>query len=296
MRRPPPAPSTDDRKIWLKTSHEYRVERFYGWGVDGYGDFHGGYLNFGLWEGGISDYVAAAENLVRRCGALLGLDGESHLLDVACGMGTQDIFLWRQFGPKRIDALDVTWEHVEHGRARAARWACEDRVRFHHGTATRLPFPDGHFTHVLCIEGIVHFDTREHFLREALRVLRPGGVIALADYTLKRAPRLWESVLLDIALSLWKVPRVNFVPPAAYREQLTRSGFRNIEVSEVGASTIPGYFIEQRRPETIREISKRRGFLAGRLGIVIDFAVYLGHWRGVIDYVIVRAEKPAEAP
>lgn len=294
MRRPPARPSRDDRTLWEKTSHEHRVERFYQWGVDGYGEFHGGYLNFGLWGDGISGYVAAAENLVHRCGGLLGLNGQSHLLDVACGMGPQDIVLWRRFAPRRIDALDVTWKHVEYGRQRAANARCERDVQFHHGTATRIPFPDGHFTHVLCIEGVVHFDTRERFLREACRVLRPGGVIALADYTLKRGPRnVWERCLIELGCVLWKVPKANRVPLAAYRGQLARSGFHNVDVEEVGALTIPGYVTEQRRPETIREMTRRRGFVAGRLGGVIDFVVSEVYRLGMLDYVIVRAEKPA---
>lgn len=84
-----------------------RVEKFYGWGVENYGDFHGGYLNFGLWEEGSGDYLGAAENIVRRMGALLGLDGESRLLDVGRGMGAQDVYLQREFGPRSIKAYKM---------------------------------------------------------------------------------------------------------------------------------------------------------------------------------------------
>src|SRR5262245_64774159 len=108
-----------DRKAWSIDSHERAVENFYSAGAENFGDFHGGYLNFGLWEDGNEDYVTAAENLVMRIGALLGLDSNSHLLDVAPGMGSQDVLLYRKFGSPRIDALDATWKHVEHGRRRA---------------------------------------------------------------------------------------------------------------------------------------------------------------------------------
>src|SRR4030095_1575712 len=118
-----------DRKNWGARAHERKVKHIYGGGIENYLAHHDGYLNFGLWEDGIKDYVSAAENLVRRMGTILGLNGESQLLDCACGMGTQDIFLYRTFQPKTIDAVDVTWKHVEHGLRRARENQCEERVR-----------------------------------------------------------------------------------------------------------------------------------------------------------------------
>lgn len=284
------------RQPWPERSHEQKVEKFYGWGVEGFGDFHGGYLNFGLWEEGIGDYLAAAENMVRHMGTLLGLDGESRLLDVGSGMGTQDIYLLREFGPRTIDALDVTWPHVEIARRRVREAGCESRVRFHHGTATSIPFPSENFTHVLSIEAPEHFDTREDFLRESYRVLVPGGVAAFADYTLKREPRnVVERFVVEAARRLWKVPRVNVITTDAYREQMQRAGFVNVEVQEVGKLTIPGYYREQRRPEIIRELTKIRGVVAGRLGWIIDIAVLKAYEMGLMEYIFARAEKPARS-
>lgn len=285
--------STQDRRFWTKASHEKRVESFYGRGVENYDDFHNGYLNFGLWESGIDDYVAAAENMVRRMGTLLGLDENSHLLDVGCGMGTQDVYLHRNFAPRQIDALDVTWKHVEHGRRRAREAGCEDRVRYHHGTATQIPFDDNTFTHVLSIEAPEHFHTREKFFREARRVLKPGGVIALSDYSLKRTPRtLVDKFIVESARRLWNVPLENVDTAESYQTKMERSGFTGVEIQEVGALTIPGYYFEQRRPETIRAITKIRGFVAGRLGGIIDVAVYKAFQMGLMEYILVRAERP----
>jgi ubiquinone/menaquinone biosynthesis C-methylase UbiE len=281
--------SEAERKLWRAGAHERKVEKLYSGGIENYADWHNGYLNFGLWDDGIADYVAAAENLVHRMGNLLSLGPDSKLLDVAPGMGTQDIYLAQNFSPKSIDGLDVTWGHIEHGRRRARAARLEDRVHFHHGTAVNLPFPDATFTHVLSIEGPEHFDTREKFLHEARRVLQPGGVIAMADFIVKNPPRNpFEKLVAEAARKLWQVPRANVYPAEVYRRKMQQAGFVDIEIEEIGASVIPGYYREQMRPEAISAITKIRGFALARLGLLLDVAVYRGFTMGLLEYVLVR--------
>ena len=281
--------SETERKHWGASAHERKVENLYAGGVENYLGWHDGYLNFGLWETGITDYVKAAENLVQRMGTILGLNETSKLLDVAPGMGTQDIYLLKNFAPQSIDGLDVTWKHIEHGKRRSREAGAEDRVRFHHGTAIELPFPDGSFTHVLSIEGPEHFDTREKFLHEAWRVLQPGGVIAMADFIVKNPPRnVVEKLVAEAARKLWQVPRANVYSGEIYRLKMEAAGFAHVEIQEMGASVIPGYYFEQMRPETIRAISKIRGFALARLGLLLDIAVYRGFTMGLLEYVLVR--------
>ncbi len=284
--------STRQRKRWPRESHEYRVEAFYSWGVERFADFHNGYLNFGLWKDGVSDYIAAANTLVHRVGELLGLHRDSTLLDIGCGMGSQDIYLLNAFAPHSIDGVDVTWHHVEHARRRSREANCENSVHFHHGTATHLPFRNESFTNLMSIEGAEHCDTRERFLHEAWRVMKPGGVIALADFTLKRTPRnVYERMLVECARWFWQVPRENVYSSDSYRDRMAAAGFRDIDIQCVGDFTFPGYYREHTRPEIIRETTRIRGFLAGRWGPIIDYIVYQAYKSGLLEYILVRAVK-----
>jgi ubiquinone/menaquinone biosynthesis C-methylase UbiE len=280
------------RMSWARRSHERAVERFYSHGANSETEVHHGFLNFGLWERGIDDYVTAAENLVGRIGTMLGLAPGARLLDVACGMGAQDVYLQRRFGPLGIDAIDVTWRHVERARRRARDEASGAALRFHHGSATTLPFADASFTHVMSIEGPEHFRTRRRFFAEAYRVLDAGGVMALADYTIARPPRtVVQRAVVDVTRRLWKIPRENIWTVSQYREELSDAGFADVAIDEVGALTFPGYHREQTRPAFRAEMRRLQGRLVEQAGHFIDVVTYLAYARGLVDYVLVRAVK-----
>ena len=255
-------------------------------------DSHRGYMNFGLWEGA-TDYASAAERLVERLGLALELAPGARVIDAACGRGSQDLYLLRRFGALSIDALDVTRNNIELALAQAASCAGPGELRFHHASATRLPFPDASFSHAICVEAAHHFDTREAYLREAHRVLVPGGRIALADITMRRLPRTrTERALVDAATALWGIPRANVVTVEGYRAMFARIGFRITAIEEVSARTFPGYYEAQRTAARRRELIASRGRIGAMVGAVMNFAAHRVYRAGLLDYLLVSAVKP----
>ncbi|MBI2669335.1 methyltransferase domain-containing protein [Candidatus Woesearchaeota archaeon] len=277
------------RLVWKQNQHEYAVEKFYEKGVEKYGDHHGGYLNFGLWEEGAKNYQQAAEHMVQKLAKLAGLNKRGRLLDVACGMGPELLFLQKNFGCT-IEALEVTWKHLECAQQRILKEELDEHIHLHHGTATRLPFEKETFTHLLCIEGAQHFPTREDFLKEAQRVLIPGGVLGLGDFVLKRQPKTAkEKIMLETARRAWHVPKENYDTLESYKHKLSRQGFRNIVIEEVGDLTIPRYYAEQKR--TVRNTAKIRGYVNAYGSLLIDYVTWKAFEEGLIEYILVKAEK-----
>lgn len=289
-------PNQTKRRTWSSNQHEARVEKLYGYGVERYGDFHGGYLNFGLWEKNgapITSYQDAAMNLVRHIGKLAGLTRESHVLDVACGNGSQDIDLQRMFRCKRIDALDSTWPHIKSLQKRILDAGFERSIYPHHGTATDLQqFEPESFTHVLSIEGVAHFNTRQKFFTEAFDMLKPGGILAMADYVLKRKPlNRFEDAICLIVPWLWHMPQANVITGFEYQQALERVGFTHVMMESAGERVIPGYFQEHQKPETIAAMRGIRGYSGEFVGRIMDHAVYWAFKLGLYDYMFIRAER-----
>ena len=100
------------------------------------------------------------------------------VLDVGSGPGTITVGLARRAG--RAVGLDMSAEMVEAARDHAAAEGV-DNVTFEVGSAYELPFGNGSFDVVYAHQVLQHLADPVAALREARRVLRPGGLVAVRD-------------------------------------------------------------------------------------------------------------------
>jgi len=96
--------------------------------------------------------------------------------DIGCGAGSQTA-LWAQLGHE-VCGLDVNEALVAVAARRAA--AAGLSIRFDVGTATALPYGDASMDVCLLPELLEHVEDWESCVREAARVLKPGGVLYLS--------------------------------------------------------------------------------------------------------------------
>ncbi|MFJ3775296.1 class I SAM-dependent methyltransferase [Streptomyces sp. NPDC090075] len=152
--------------------------------------FGGGFINFGHWEGISLDRPLTAEDRVRSqrdlyrrvLGALDGADARG--VEVGCGLGVGAVLAVEEFGFASVTGLDIHPEQVERARrANAGLLArAPERLGFACGAAERMPFGDGEFDRLYSVEAAQHFRDLAAFAREAARVLRPGGRLAVTSF------------------------------------------------------------------------------------------------------------------
>jgi 2-polyprenyl-3-methyl-5-hydroxy-6-metoxy-1,4-benzoquinol methylase len=132
------------------------------------------------WEAG--DFGEIARSLVSGAEAFiqrLKLQPGSKVLDVACGTGNLAIPAAR--GGAKVVGVDIASNLIQQARQRAAAEGVQ--VQFEEGDAEQLQFGDGEFDVVVTMFGAMFAPRPERTAQELLRVVRPGGLIAMANWT-----------------------------------------------------------------------------------------------------------------
>jgi len=114
------------------------------------------------------------------CAAFLlpRLRPEAEVLDIGCGSGTITTGLARRAG--RVVGLDMSAEVVDAARAHADVCGLSN-ISFEVGSAYELPWDDASFDVVYAHQVLQHLSDPVRALREARRVLQPGGLVAVRD-------------------------------------------------------------------------------------------------------------------
>jgi ubiquinone/menaquinone biosynthesis C-methylase UbiE len=254
------------------------------------------FLNFGYWKDEPATWDEAARALARLLGEAANLGSDLEVLDVGFGYGDQDLLWTEQFAPRRIVGLNVTESQVTSARRRVAAAGMSGRIDLRLGSAVECPFEDDSFDRVLALESAMHFPTRERFFREAFRVLRSGGRLALADITLMPSvgastggtARSWMDAMVG------QVPLENQYDADEYRALLRSAGFRRVSVRSIREHVFGG--LQEHLVRRTASALQRWNPLLGSVPALLTTYAYASRMCGDAffsryDYVIASADK-----
>ncbi|MEO7065654.1 MAG: class I SAM-dependent methyltransferase [Rhodanobacter sp.] len=129
--------------------------------------------------------------VIHRMVASLRLHGDEQVLDVGCGRGLLLLEAAQQLPRGRATGLDLWSTRDQSGNAapmtqhNAELAGLAERVQIDTGDMRRMPYPDASFDVIvssLAIHNLATEDDRAQAISEIVRVLKPGGKVALLDF------------------------------------------------------------------------------------------------------------------
>jgi SAM-dependent methyltransferase len=152
--------------------------------------------------------------------------GDGAILDVGCGGGRTVQKLAAMAPEGRVVGVDFSEASVAASRELNAPAIDSGRVRIELASVASLPFPDRDFDVVTAVETHYYWPDLAANLREVLRVMKPGGTLAVISETHRDGV---AGVLY--AFPLWMI-RARHLSDAEYRSHLVEAGFVDVATTQ----------------------------------------------------------------
>ncbi len=241
--------------LYLLTARRYGADSvansYDEWTEDGILEFYWGeHIHLGHYGSPPSrkDFLTAKSDFVHEMvcwGGLEQLPPSTTVLDVGCGIGGSSRILAQDYG-FTVTGVTISSRQVK----RAQELTPKDlNVQFQVDDAMALSFPDASFDVVWSIEAGPHMPDKAIFARELMRVLKPGGVLVVADWNQRDDRQIplnfWEKPVMRQLLDQWSHPAFSSIE--GFSELLEATGL-------VEGSVITTDWTEQTLPSWLDSI------------------------------------------
>ena len=255
-------------------------------------------LHYGFWTEQVRNLTEA--HLVQNeiLAESIAIQPNDRVLDAGCGVGGSSIYLSKTRGCQTT-GISLSEKQIERARANASRAGLDQLTHFACQDFTATDFADASFSVVWAIESVCHAHNKNDFIKEAWRLLKPGGRLMVADGFYARPSEEYaqaETKLMQGWLHPWAVHELT--EQQTFRLHLQNAGFQNITGLDTTNLVRPSSRILYNRARLayvpaylmywlgVRNRLQHNNFLAG-----------LYQWQslqqGLWHYYVFTAEKPA---
>jgi MPBQ/MSBQ methyltransferase len=231
------------------------------------------FFNVGYWHSDTQNQQEACFNLMEK---LLEFIPDRHgtILDVGCGLGATTSHLLKYYAPADVVGINISANQIARSMINApgCKFMCMDAVQ--------MKFADNLFDRIICVEAAFYFDTREQFLQEAWRVLKPGGKLILADLIFDTTKYFGDLIVPE---NIVKDKDIQ-----AYQHLYQQAGFQQLEIIDATEACWKTHY---RDLKSWIEMELQTGKIAEEAYQMNMVAIDALLYSSSIDYLLVSATK-----
>lgn len=190
-------------------------------------------MHYGFWDEKTANMDQAIKNENQYVMDKLGLKPEDKILDAGCGVGGPAIYLSKKHAVN-ITAITLAEEQVKRGLKYAEGNGVGSKICFMTMDYHKTDFKDDTFDKIYSIESADAANPVQDYIKEMLRISRPGGQLLILDAFLSKPLKEYEGVdrkHLDDLCNSWALPD----PQTAeyWKKELLSHGFTRVESEDL---------------------------------------------------------------
>jgi tocopherol O-methyltransferase len=251
-------------------------------------------MHYGFWDDNTKNLHEALLNENKVLAEELEVDSKSNVLDAGCGVGGTAIWIAENYGSK-VTGITIVAKQIEQATNNAKKRKVDHLVDFKEMDFCDTDFTDGSFDKIYAIESMCHAQDKNDFIKEIYRMLKPGGVMVIADAFIESAEMSEKNkTQYSHWLEGWALPNLPVLKN--FHDDLIKAGFTNIKDTNTNK-------LIQKSAKRIYRIGKvfyPFDKTCNKLGLVSDttfkstvamLAQYRLFSEGAMQYHLIKAEK-----
>ncbi len=252
-------------------------------------------MHYGYWD----DTTKTVSDALLRENQILAqranIQKHHKVLDAGCGVGGSSIWLANNIG---CEALGITLSQAQVGQCKknAKQRKAAELTNFEVRDYTNTGLADASFDVVWAVESVCHAPNKEDFVKEAMRLLKPGGKLIIADFwASKQEYSGADAKVMNEWVHGWSVDQLEHIDN--FRAYLGNHGFNELSYEDATDNIRPS-------SERLHKYAKWTLFFAKALellkirskaqhgNVVAVHRAHIALERGLWNYGIICAQKP----